>query len=112
MTSAASGASPLEGVVMFLSTDVKDEQDARIRKDLRPELAELVISDNRDVRAYLIQREVGALKVADHCYTTGTHWETLKRVVCDWDDAIAYKESFAKEHGLDHTRLKLVREET
>lgn len=93
---------------MFLSARLKSEHDAHIRRNLPVYFAEKIIAENRTVVPYLIQQEIGALKVADHCYTVGRGWETIKRVVCDRDDALAHKEDLAKSIGVHSSRLKLV----
>ena len=95
---------------MFLSPGMKNELDVIVRKNLPPALSDKVIEENRAVRTYLIQQRSGAIKVSDHCYTKGSHWETLKKVKCDWDDAIAHKAVLAKASGLDATRLRIIKE--
>lgn len=97
-------------VVRFRSAESKRQEDERIRQGLAPDLAESVITSNRAVRVYLIQHRPLMKEVGPLCYTFSRVWETLRRVECDWDDAISHKEEVALIFKKDRTTLRIVPE--
>jgi len=91
---------------MFLSSDLKKANDD-VRSRLRPELAEICIAANRSIKRYSIEYP-DVIKVSDHCYSRAIIWNVIKEVECDWNDAIAHKNSLAKALGKDATMFRII----